>query len=79
MAITTTDVVTNVVAGNENIRNGVFVTTCFATGEYHTIDTGTDSNFVEFDSSLTYNELESLLTTRYDDISYYNAVDGGTP
>jgi hypothetical protein len=28
---------------------------------------------------LTYNELESLLTTRYDDIAYYNAVDGGTP
>jgi hypothetical protein len=78
MPVSTTDVVQNVTS-SETIRNGVFVTSCFATGEYHTISTSTDSNFVNFDVSLTYDQLEDKYTSRFDKISYYNAVDGGSP
>lgn len=78
MPVSTTDVVTNVTS-SETIRNGVFIASCFATGEYHTITTNTDSNFVTFDISLTYDQIEDLYTNRFDDISYYNAVDGGAP
>jgi hypothetical protein len=79
MAITTVDTVTNVVSGNEAIRNGTFVTTCSVTGRYDTISLSTDTNYVSFDTSLTYNQIENLYTNRFDDITYYNAVDGGSP
>ena len=77
--VSTTDVVTNPDTTREVARNASIVCTCFPTGESFTVDTNTDSNFVRFDTSLTYSEIENLYTTRFDDISYYNAVDGGTP
>lgn len=71
MAITTTDVVTNVVSGNETIKNASCVIYCQRTGEYESLGT--------FESTLTYDELEDKYTSRFDNIAYYNAVDGGTP
>lgn len=72
MAITTTDVVTAAHSSIETIKNGTCVVTCTNTGTFHKIDATHENSF-------TYNQLESLLTNRFDDISYYNAVDGGTP
>lgn len=77
--VSTTDVVQNVDSTRETARNGSVVCSCFATGESFTIDTNTDSNFVRYDTSMTYSALETLYTSRFDDIAYYNAVDGGTP
>lgn len=71
MPITTTDVATNV-SSLEVAKNGTCVVTCTPAGAYHTID-------ATYETSLTYDELQSLLTNRFDDIAYYNAVDGGTP
>lgn len=72
MAITTTDVVTAAHSSTETIKNATCVVTCTNTGSFNTIDP-------TYETSLTYNELETLLTNRFDDIAYYNAVDGGTP
>jgi hypothetical protein len=77
--VSTTDVVTNPDTTREVARNASVVCSCFPTGESFTVDTNTDSNFVNFDTSLTYTAIESLYTSRFDDIAYYNAVDGGTP
>lgn len=70
--VSTADVVTNITLSSEVAKNATCVVTCTPTGSFHTID-------ATFDTSLTYSELENLYTTRFDDISYYNAVDGGTP
>ncbi len=70
--VSTTDVVQNVDSTREVAKNGTCVVTCTPTGTSHTID-------ASFDTSMTYSELQSLLTSRFDDIAYYNAVDGGTP
>lgn len=78
-AVSTTDVVTNPDTTREVARNASIVCTCFPTGKSFTVDTNTDSNFVRFDTSLTYTAIENLYTSRFDDIAYYNAVDGGTP
>lgn len=72
MPITTTDVVTAAHSSVETIKNATCVVTCTNTGAFNTINT-------TYETSLTYNQLESLLTNRFDDIAYYNAVDGGTP
>lgn len=77
--VSTTDVVQNIDSTREIARNASVVCSCFPTGRSFTVDTNTDSNFVRFDTSLTYTALESTYTTRFDDIAYYNAVDGGTP
>jgi len=77
--VSTTDVVTNPDTSREVARNASVVCTCFPTGESFTVNTNTDSNFVNFDTSSTYAALETLYTARFDDIAYYNAVDGGTP
>lgn len=77
--VSTTDVVQNVDSTREVARNASIVCSCFPTGASFTVDTNTDSNFVRFDTSLTYTEIENLYTSRFDDIAYYNAVDGGTP
>jgi uncharacterized protein YkuJ len=77
--VSTTDVVQNLDSTRETARNGSVVCSCLATGESFTINTSTDSNFVSFDTSLTYSALETKYTSRFDDIAYYNAVDGGTP
>jgi hypothetical protein len=72
VAITTTDVVTNVVPGNEVIKNASCVVYCFNTGNYGSVQS-------TFQGSFTYDELEDKYTSRFDNISYYNAVDGGGP
>jgi hypothetical protein len=72
MPITTTDVVTAAHANIETIKNSTCVVTCTNVGTFKTIDP-------TYETSLTYNQLQSLLTNRFDDIAYYNAVDGGTP
>lgn len=77
--VSTTDVVTNPNTSSEVAKNASIVCTCFPTGASFTVDTNTDSNFVNFDTSLTYAEIENLYSDRFDDIAYYNAVDGGTP
>lgn len=77
--VSTTDVVTNPNTSVETITNASVVCSCFPTGESFTVDTSTDSNFVNFDTSLTYQALETLYTGRFDNIAYYNAVDGGGP
>lgn len=77
--VSTTDVVTNPDTTREVARNASIVCSCFPTGESFTVDTNTDSNFVRFDTSLTYSALEGIYTSRFDDIAYYNAVNGGTP
>lgn len=73
----TTDVAFNAKTGDDTTRNGSVVCSCFPTGSSFTIDTTTDTNFVSFDTSLTHTELQTLYTARFDDIAYYNAVDGG--
>lgn len=73
------DVATNAHSTVTTQRNGSVVVSCFPTGTSFTIDTNTDSNHVEFDTSLTPAQLEALYTSKFDDIAYYNAVDGGTP
>ena len=77
--VSTTDVVTNPDTTREEARNASVVCSCFPTGESFTINVNTDTNFVNFDTSLTYSALETTYTSRFDDIGYYNAVDGGTP
>ena len=77
--VSTTDVVTNPNTSVEAATNGSVVCSCLPTAVSYTIDTNTDSNFVNFDTSLTYAQLQTLYTSRFDDIAYYNAVDGGTP
>jgi hypothetical protein len=74
MAMTTTDVVTNIISGNEVQRTGSIVVYCQRTGEYNTAD-------VTYEKHVTYNGLESLYTDRFDDVTYYtvgtNVIVGG--
>ena len=77
--VSTTDVVTNPYTTRKVARNASVVCSCFPTRESFTIDTNTDTNFVNFDTSMTYSALETKYTGRFDDIAYYNAVDGGSP
>lgn len=77
--VSTTDVVTNPDTSREVPRNASIVCSCLPTGKSFTVDTSTDSNFVRFDTSLTYSTIETKYTTRFDDINYYTGVDGGTP
>jgi hypothetical protein len=73
MAISTTDVVTNVFGGSgvETLKNGTSVVSCLRTGEYN-------STTVTFDNSIGYTALETKLTNRFDDIYYYNITTSGT-
>jgi hypothetical protein len=64
MAITTTDVVTNVVSGVETPKNATCVVFCQRTGEFQKLDS-------EFETSLSYNFLENKYTNRFDQITYY--------
>ena len=68
--VSTTDVVQNTDSTREVAKNGTCVVTCTPTGTSHTID-------ATFDTSLTYAALQTKYTNRFDDIAYYNAVDGG--
>lgn len=64
MAITTTDVCTNIVVGNEVSKNGSIVVSCLPTGSYK-------KNEEVFEASITYNALEGKLGNRFDDVTYY--------
>jgi hypothetical protein len=64
MAITTTDVVTNVVSGVEVPKNATCVVFCQRTGEYESLDS-------IYDVSIGYEALEALFTSRFDDVNYY--------
>jgi len=74
MAMTTVDVVTNVVSGNETQKTGTVVVCCQRTGTFNTIDP-------TYEKHVTYNTLESRYTNRFDDVTYYtigtNIVVGG--
>lgn len=72
MAMTTVDVVTNTVSGVETIKNATTIVSCTSAGHY-------DTSNATFEKSFTYNQLESKYTTRFDDIGFYNSVDGGNP
>ena len=62
MAITTVDVVTNVVSGVETSNNGYVIVTALKTGEY--------KNLGFFDKSIGYSTLESKYTHRFDTYIY---------
>lgn len=64
MAITTTDVVTNVVSGNDNQKTGTTVVYCQRTGTFNTINP-------TYEKNVTYNTLESSYANRFDDVTYY--------
>ena len=70
--VSTTDVVTNPNTSLEVAKNATCVVTCTPVGSFQTLDS-------TFDTSMSYAELQTLLTNRFDDIAYYNAVDGGSP
>lgn len=70
--VSTTDVVTNPKTSVETTKAGTTVVTCLATGEFKTID-------ATLDVSPSYTVIEAKFTGRFDDIAYYNAVDGGSP
>jgi hypothetical protein len=72
MAISTTDVITNVVAGRETIQNGSAVVYCFfgvpisGSGNYQALV----SPF-EYEKSYSYTAIENRLKNRFDDVSYF--------
>ena len=70
--VSTTDVVTNPNTSVETTKAGTVVVTCLATGEHKTID-------ATLDVAPSFTVIEARLTGRFDDIAYYNAVDGGSP
>lgn len=73
MAITTVDVVTNVVSGVETPKNATCVVFCQRTGEFETLNS-------PFETSLSYNFLEGKYTDRfYNNIDSFRNIDGGNP
>ena len=74
MAITTVDVVTNIVSGNEAQKTGTVVVCCQRTGVFKTINP-------TYEKNISYNTLESRYTNRFDDVTYYtignNTIIGG--
>lgn len=78
MAITTTDVVTNVVSGRETIQNGSATVYCWfgspvsGSGSYQSLI----SPF-EFNKSYSYNANENRLKNRFDDVTYYTTGTSG--
>jgi hypothetical protein len=77
MAITTTDVITNVVSGRETIQNGSAIVYCWrgvpisGSGNYQALV----SNF-EYDKNYSYTGHETRLTNRFDDVTYYTTGSG---
>lgn len=78
MAISTTDVITNVVAGRETIQNGSAIVYCWfgkpvgGSGSYQALV----SPF-EYEKSYSYTANESRLTNRFDDVTYYTVGTSG--
>ena len=77
MAISTTDVVTNVVPGRETIQNGSVVVSArrgkpiSGSGNYQA-----STNPFEYNKSYSYNAIENKLKNRFDDITYYTLGSG---
>lgn len=77
MAITTTDVITNVVSGRETIQNGSAVVYCWfgtpisGSGNYQTLI----SPF-EYEKSYSYSNNENRLKNRFDDVAYFFTGSG---
>jgi hypothetical protein len=73
MPLTTTDVLTNVISGNETPKNATTVVYCQRTGEYGLAN-------ATYEQSMTYGTLEDKYTERfYNNIDSLRTVDGGTP
>lgn len=70
MAMTTVDVVTNATPSSETIKNATTVVNCYRTGVFNALD-------ATYQKSITYNAMEATYTSRFDDLGYYNSVDGG--
>jgi hypothetical protein len=68
-------VVKNAVPAVEIIHNGNIVAGCLKTGAYSIPTSGTTAN----DNTITYENLETKLTNRFDNVTFYNSIDGGTP
>lgn len=64
MALTTVDVVTNIVSTSEVQKTGTIVVSCQRTGTFNTIDP-------TYEKHITYDDIESLYTSRFDNITYY--------
>lgn len=69
MAITTTDVVTNIISGNEIPKNATCIVYSQRTGESSKLD-------ATYETSIGYSALEAKYTNRFDDVTYYTT---GTP
>jgi hypothetical protein len=78
MAITTTDVITNVVSSRETIQNGSAVVYCWfgkpvsGSGSYQALI----SPF-EYEKSYSYTANETRLKDRFDDVTYYTTGTSG--
>lgn len=78
MAVSTTDVMTNVVNGLETIKNGSAVVYCWrgvpsgGSGNYQSLV----STF-EYDKNYSYTANETRLTNRFDDVTYYTVGTSG--
>jgi hypothetical protein len=70
MPITTTDVVTNIVSGNEVQKNATYVAYCQRTGEYNALNS-------TYETSISYNNLANKYTNRFDDVTYYTIGSSG--
>jgi hypothetical protein len=79
MAISTTDVVTNVVSGREAIQNGSAVVYCWfgkpvsGSGSYQALI----SPF-EYNKSYSYDAIENSLENRFDDVAYFFTGSGNS-
>lgn len=78
MPISTTDVITNVVNGRETIQNGSATVYCWrgvpisGSGSYQSLV----SPF-EYNKNYSYTAIESRLTNRFDDVTYYTLGTSG--
>jgi hypothetical protein len=78
MAITTTDVITNVVSGRETIQNGSAVVYCWrgvpisGSGNYQAL-----INSFEYEKTYSYDAIENRLENRFDDVRYYSGDTAG--
>jgi hypothetical protein len=79
MAISTTDVITNVVSGIEIIKNGTAIVYCGrgvpvgGSGNYEALV----SQF-EYNKSYSYTDIESKYTNRFDDVAYFFTGSGNS-
>jgi hypothetical protein len=71
MAITTVDVITNVVSGVENQYTGSVIVSCLRTGEF-------SYTHPVFEKHISYDDLETKYTDRFqNNIDNLRTVDGG--